>query len=275
MTKGNFILVNGSFFPSEDYRISVEESEVPHFSEQFRSIKNSFPFFRPTLDVIKLKLLLFNGSVPELTNEDGAGLKRLMERTLTKNKHFGGAKVTLTFRFSGEKVAYTIQSETTETVGYELNEKGLFAEIFDKIQKPASSLTTLSLGSAAYWDIAGRYRSNPAVDEFIILGYSDAILETAGANIYLIKGRTVLGPSSEDGAYIDVTKQLMMDIFCTLNLFYSEDREISVSDLETAEEIFLVNAILGIRWIIGVGEKRYFNNTTRKISELFKQLAIS
>jgi len=269
MSKGKFILVNGSFIPSEDYRISVEESESPHFSEQFRSIKTSFPFFGATLDVIKLKLLLFNQSFPEFTNEEGAGLKRQLERTLTKNKHFIGAKLILTFRFSGEKVSYTLQSEATETAGYELNEKGLFAEIFDKIQKPASSLTTLSLGSAAYWEIAERYRSKSFANEFIILGHSDIILETPGANIYLIKGKTVLGASSEDGAYTDITQPLMFEIFRRLNLQYSEDRRITFADLESTEEIFLVNAIQGIRWILGIGEKRYFNNTTRKINELF------
>lgn len=274
MSKGKFILVNGSFIPSDDYRISVEELQSAHFSEYFRSVKTSFPFFSETLDLIKLKLLLFNAVFPEFTDEEGAGLKRQMERTLTKNKHFLGAKVTLTFWIADKKVTYTIQSETIEPAGYQLNEKGLFAEVFDKIQKPASSLSTLSLGSVAYWEIAERYRTESPTDEFIIIGNSDTILETPGANIYLVRGKKVKGASAEDGAYVDVTQSLLLHIFVKLGLEYTEE-EITLDELKQAEEVFSANAIQGIQWIIGIGGKRYFNNTTRKIAELFNNLTIS
>jgi len=274
MSKGKFILVNGSFIPSEDYRISIEESQSAHFSEHFRSVKTSFPFFNETLELIKLKLLLFNAAFPEFTEDEGASLKRQMERTLTKNKHFLGAKITLTFWFADKKVTYTIQSETVEPASYQLNEKGLFAEVFDKIQKPASSLSTLSLGSTAYWEIAERYQAESSADQFIIIGNSDSILETPGANIYLVWGKIVKGASADDGAYLDVTQSLMLHIFSQLGLEYSEE-EITPDELKTAEEVFSVNAIQGIRWIIGIGEKRYFNNTTRRISELFNKLKIS
>jgi len=274
MSKGKFILVNGSFIPSEDYRISIEESQSAHFSEHFRSVKTSFPFFNETLELIKLKLLLFNAAFPEFTEDEGAGLKRQMERTLTKNKHFLGAKITLTFWFADKNITYTIQSDTVEPASYQLNEKGLFAEVFDKIQKPASSLSTLSLGSTAYWEIAERYQAESSADQFIIIGNSDSILETPGANIYLVWGKIVKGASADDGAYLDVTQSLMLHIFSQLGLEYSEE-EITPDELKTAEEVFSVNAIQGIRWIIGIGEKRYFNNTTRRISELFNKLKIS
>lgn len=274
MSKGKFILVNGSFIPSGDYRISIEELQSAHFFEHFRSVKTSFPFFNEMLELIKLKLLLFNAVFPEFTDEEGAGLKRQMERTLTKNKHFLGAKVTLTFWIADKKVTYTIQSETIEHAGYQLNEKGLFAEVFDKIQKPASSLSTLSLGSVAYWEIAERYRAESSADEFIIIGNSDSILEAPGTNIYLVRGKKVKSASAEDGAYVDVTQSLLLHIFNQLGLEYSEE-EITLDELKAAEEVFLVNAIHGIRWIIGIGGKRYFNNTIRKIAELFNRLTIS
>ena len=44
---------------------------------------------------------------------------------------------------------------------------------------------------------------------------------------------------------------------------------ITVKDIQECEEILIVNAIDGVRWIAGYEGKRYFNNTIRKISELF------
>jgi branched-subunit amino acid aminotransferase/4-amino-4-deoxychorismate lyase len=271
MSKGKYILVNGTFVPTEEYQISLAESEVFHFSERIRAIRSSFPFFSETLELIRLKLSLYNQSFPEFIDNDGSALKRQLERTLTKNKHFLGALLTLTFRFTGQNVYFAIQSEKIDPVAYELNEKGLYVEIFDLIRKSTSTLSNLSLGSEVYWNIAAGYLKESSVDEFLLVNSFDQIIETPGSNIYLIKGKTVRGASNEHGAYQDVTKPLMLDIFRRLNLEYTEHKGITNDDFRNTEEILVVNSINGIRWVVGFEDKRYFNNTIRKIAYLFNQ----
>jgi len=271
MSKGKYILVDGSFMQTDEYRISLAESEVLHFSEKFRAIRTSFPFFNETLELIRLKLLYYNQLFPEFTTDNGSGLKRQLERVLTKNKHFLGAIVTLTFRFNGKKVHYTIQSEKTEPVGYELNEKGLYIEIIRPIQKSTSSLSGLSMGSEIYWNIAASHLKESTADDLLIVNTSDGIIEAPESNIYLIKGKTIRGASSERGAYVDITKSLMLKLFGKLNLDYAENEEITDLHLREAEELLIVNSMKGIRWVIGFEDKRYFNNTIRKINELFNQ----
>lgn len=271
MNKGKFILVNGSFVPAKEYRISLPESEAFHFSEKFRAIRSAFPFFRETLEMIKLKLLIFNQSFPEFTDNDGSELKRQLERTLTKNKHFLGAVIILTFRFTDQKIHYTLQSEKMDNLGYDLNEKGLYVDIFDKIQKSVSSLSNLSIGSEIYWNIAQNHLRNSAIDQLLLINSEDQVVEIPESNIYLIKGKKIRGAGSEQGAYIDITRPLMFTIFRRMNLEYTEDEGITIKDILEAEEILSVNAIEGIRWIVGFGGKRYFNHTIRKISEMFNQ----
>lgn len=271
MSKGKYILVNGSFMLTEEYQISLAESESLHFSEKIRAIRTSFPFFSEILQLIKFKLNLFNQSFPEFTENNGSNLKRQLERTLTKNKHFLGAILTLTFRFTGQNVYFTIQSEKTDPVGYELNEKGLYVEIFDQIQKSTSTLSGLSLGSEVYWNIAASYLKESTCDEFILVNSYDQIIETPESNIYLIKGKTVRGVSSEHGAFQDITKPLMLNIFHKLRLEYTDHKGITNDDFRDTDEILVVNSINGIRWIVGFEDKRYFNNTIRKIADLFNQ----
>jgi branched-chain amino acid aminotransferase len=271
MNKGKYILVNGTFVPTEEYQISLIESEAFHFSEKIRAIRSSFPFFSETLELIKLKLSFYNQSFPEFTENNGSDLKRQLERTLTKNKHFLGALLTLTFRFTGKNIYFTIQSEKIDPAGYELNEKGLYVEIFDRVQKSTSTLSSLSIGSEVYWNIATGYLKESTFDEFILVNSSDQIIETPESNIYLIKGKTVRGASSEHGAYQDVTKPLILDIFRRLTLEYTEHKGITNDDFRNTEEILVVNSINGIRWIVGFEDKRYFNNTIRKIADLFYQ----
>lgn len=269
MNKGKFILVDGTFVPTEEYRISLFESESFHFSEKIRAIRSALPFFRETLELIKLKLLISNHSFPEFTDNNGAGLKRQLERTLTKNKHFMGAVLHLTFRLTNQKVHFTILSEKLDTIGFELNEKGLYVGTFDKIQKSVSSLSTLSLGSEMYWNIARNHLKNANLDQLFLVNTDDQIVEIPGSNVYLIKGRSVRGASSEQGAYIDITRPLILDIFSELGFEYTESEGITISAIQESDEILLANAIEGIQWIIGYEGKRFFNNTIRKINEVF------
>jgi branched-chain amino acid aminotransferase len=87
----------------------------------------------------------------------------------------------------------------------------------------------------------------------------------------LIRSNKIFGASVEHGAYLDVTQPLLLDIFARLNLEYSEYEGITVEDIQNAEEIFVANAVEGIRWIIGFEGKRYYNQMIRKINELFNR----
>lgn len=275
MSKGKYILVDGSFVLREDYRITLAESESFHFTERIRAIRTAFPFFPETLEVIRLKLKILNQSYPEFTERDGAGLKRQLERTLTKNKHFMGACLTLKLWFFNQEVHYSLQSEKLENTEYTLNEKGLYVDILAGIRKPASTLSNLSIGSEIYWEIADKGALDSAADALLIFNPSDQLVEAPFSNIYIIKGESVRSPGVQQGAYIDITKTLMLKVFKKLNLKFSDSNGISIQDMKEAEEIFSVNSVDGIRWIAGFENKRYFNNTIRKISELFNQLTIS
>jgi branched-chain amino acid aminotransferase len=275
MNEGNYILVNGSFVPSVEYRISPVESEGFLFSEKIRAVRSSFPFFSESLEMIKLKLLLFNQSFPELLENEGAELKRQMERTLTKNKQFLGSVLTIRFWISEQIIQYSIQSTKLENTNYELNSNGLYISVFQNIRKSISSLSNLPEGSELYWRIAGNHLKDTSFDQFLLLNTEDQIIEAIRANVYLIRSGVVKGASIHHGAFVDITKPLMLNLFNKLKLRFDEDNGITQKDLMEADEIFLVNAIDGIQWIVGFEGKRYFNHTIRKINDLFIRSLVS
>ena len=275
MSKGKYILANSTFIPSDEYRISLQESRALLFSEKIRAVRTNFPFFAETLEIIKLKLFLFNQSFPEFTDKGGSGLKRQLERTLTKNKLFLGAVFSVSFYSLNEKIQYSIESEKFEPTDFELNEKGLYIEVFDKIKKQSSSISNLSLGSEIYWSIARNHLKNTMIDQLLLVNTDDFITEVIESNIYLINGDLIRGASCEHGAFLDISQPLLLDIFNKLHLRYSEHEAITSQDVRLAEEIMIVNAVDGIRWIVGFEGKRYFNHKIRKISEVFGRSLLS
>jgi branched-chain amino acid aminotransferase len=269
MSTGKYILVNGSFIPAEEYRISLKESDAFLFSEKFRAVRTSFPFFAETLEIIKLKLLVYNQTFPEFIGNNGSGLLRQLERTLTKNKLFLGALLTVTFNSQDGKIHYRIVPEKYEPADFELNEKGLFVEVFDKLKKPSASLSNLSLGSEIYWNIARNQIRGTMTDQMLLVNTEDQVIEALESNLYLVNGDQIRGASCDQGAFLDISQPLLLSIFTKLQLHYSENVPITIHDIRLADEIMLVNAIDGVRWIVGFEGKRYFNHTIRKISDFF------
>ncbi|HCY40984.1 MAG TPA: hypothetical protein DHV48_06455 [Prolixibacteraceae bacterium] len=269
MSQGNYILVNGSFLPAADFGISLDESDGFLFSVKIRAVRSAFPFFAESLKMIKFHFMLFNQTFPELTENEGAELKRQMERTLTKNKQFLGALLTIRFWVSEQKVSYSIQSEKLESINYQLNTNGLYVAVFQEIKKTAGSLSNFATGSELYWKLAEIHLKSSSFDQFMILNNKDLIVEAIRSNVYLLKRNSVFGASMQQGAYADITKPLMLTIFEQLKLSYSENDGITVQNLLDADEILLVDAITGIQWVVGFEGKRYFNNAIRKINDLF------
>jgi branched-chain amino acid aminotransferase len=48
------------------------------------------------------------------------------------------------------------------------------------------------------------------------------------------------------------------------------EREIAADELLSAREVFVTNAIQGIRWVVSYGERRYFNTIGKKVFQLLQ-----
>jgi len=274
MSAGKYILHDGAFVPTEEFRLGLNDVQSLRLTEKFRAVRTSFPFFTESHEMLKLKLVVFNLEFPEFTERSGAGLLRQMSRTLTKNKFFMGACLTVSVWQSNAKVHYSIQPEKLEFADYTLNEKGIYVDVFDKIQKPVSALSNLTTGSELFWKVA-QAQQPEGIDEMLIMNTDDLIIEAPESNIYLISGNKVIATNGECGAYLDVTRSVMAKIFRQMKMEITYNEGILVADLENAEEIMLVNSVDGIRWVAGYSGKRYFNNIIKKVQSLFGQLAVS
>lgn len=274
MTAGKYILIDGALIQAEEFRIGSNELNGLILTEKFRVIRSQIPFFKETLALLNLKLTLFSQSFPEFTANEGNELKRQMERTLTRNKHFAGAVLTLRLYFTPSGKRYSIQSDCCPETGFELNEKGLYVDVFDKVLKPVSPVSWLDTGSELYWAIAESHKKNMNTDCILIRNTANKIIEIPGANICIVKDKMVTGTNQNSGAFVDITRPYVLRICNELELGYTETDGFQTEDIREADEFFSVNAIGGIRWIIGFEGKRFYNNTTKKISALFERFSV-
>jgi branched-chain amino acid aminotransferase len=110
------------------------------------------------------------------------------------------------------------------------------------------SLSGIKILSGARYVAAAREARAKGVDDVIVLNTHGRVCEATGSNIFWTKGDIVFVPPTFDGQ-INGTLQ---NLLCTLLLeegWEVREKPTSVEDILGADEVFLTNAIRGIRWV--------------------------
>lgn len=100
-------------------------------------------------------------------------------------------------------------------------------------------------------------QERPDCDDVIIIDKRDAILEASTANVFLVKGKTLITP--EDGVIVPgVMRDHICDIAPSLGLAV-EKRRVIVEELESCDEIFLTNSLCGVTPILMVDDQMFLS----------------
>ena len=273
MIPGKYILFDGVFYQAGELKLIYKVSSGRVFSSKIRSVRSFFPFFQEWLDILKLNAAIFNYPLQDILGSDGADIQRQMERTLTKNRHFKSAILTVEFFRSEDESCILVRSEKLEETSFEINQQGLFLELFDKARKPVSSLSNLVIGSELIWSIALSHLKNQEIGGFLLSNTNGSIVEVPGSSVFILKDNTVYYPDIKTGAYVDIICPIILKVIESLG-FHCSGKEIDVEDLLQADEFFLVDSLLGIRWVIGFREKRYFNKLVKRINEELNRIVL-
>jgi branched-chain amino acid aminotransferase len=88
----------------------------------------------------------------------------------------------------------------------------------------------------------------------------------------MIKDGIIITPALNEGCINGVMRRYLLEKLTGAGHRIVETF-VSVPDLENADEIFLTNAINGIRWVQQLGNKRYANKITAGIyNQLIKKI---
>ena len=121
--------------------------------------------------------------------------------------------------------------------------------IISSVRRNEGSPTSM-VKSISYMDniFAKKEAAEKNANEAILLNNKGHIAEGAISNIFLVsKQGTLLTPRIEDGALPGVTRRTIIDNFSKDEVI--EEKTITLNDLINAEEVFLTNALMGIKEI--------------------------
>ncbi|HSU28397.1 MAG TPA: aminotransferase class IV, partial [Chitinophagaceae bacterium] len=159
---------------------------------------------------------------------------------------------------------WLIEASPLEKTMTEWNEKGLRIDIYPLARKSCDAFANLKSTSYLPYAMAAAYAKDHQWDDCLVLNNHEAIADSSIANVFIIKNGEIRTPAISEGCIQGVMRRFVLEQLEILGYRVKTGR-IGINDLEEADEVFLTNAIRGIRWVRQFRDKKYSNGTTLKI----------
>ncbi|MEP6701062.1 MAG: aminotransferase class IV [Bacteroidota bacterium] len=149
-----------------------------------------------------------------------------------------------------------------------LNENGLVIDIYPEAAKNCDKFSNLKSANFLSYSLAALYAKENKLNDCLLLNTSGGIADSTIANVFIIKDAVISTPGPEEGCVNGVMRRYLLEKMQNAG-YMTQQRAVSVNDLNNAEEVFLTSAINGIRWVRGFRDKIYTNVTTEEIYNRF------
>lgn len=269
-----YIIYNKHYFLHEDFKLSIENRAFNYgdaLFETLRACANYIYFFENHLNRLKQGMKLLKMNIPE-DFENGI-LEKQIKKLLLKNKLFKGIRIKIfVFRATGgyytpisNEINFLITTEKLINKTYTFNKIGLRIDIFKEIYKSNNFFSNYKTANSLVFIMAGIYKTEKLLDDCILINENHNLIESISSNIFLVKDNFLFTPSLKSACVAGIMRQNIINISKDLDLKVSENLDLTEKHLQASDEIFLTNAIQGIRWVSAYKNKRYFNKTAKKI----------
>lgn len=201
---------------------------------------------------------------------------RLITDLCSRNGHDRLARVRLTvFRSDGGLYDpinnipnFIIQSWELNRQVLELNGTGLRLDIFPDVRKASDKYSYIKSNNCLPYVMAAMYAKQHRINEAVLLNPCGRVADTTIANLFIVQGRDIITPPLSEGGVCGVMRKnlLRMELPFTVS-----EKPITVADLERADEIFLTNAVTGVRWVGTFRDNSYRNATAVILHELIHE----
>ncbi len=153
---------------------------------------------------------------------------------------------------------FLIEASSLTNSTFELNELGLEVCIFQKYLLPQTTLNydlqppcvplPIKTNSALLQVLAASAKKEAGLDDCLMLNTAGQLACATSSNLFWVKNSELFTPPINAGAVAGTMRATILDMAGQLGIRCNE-QSISPDELSLADEIFLTNAIQGIRWV--------------------------
>ncbi|MET0465487.1 MAG: aminotransferase class IV [Chitinophagaceae bacterium] len=202
-----------------------------------------------------------NADIVTLCNKNNCS--RLARIRLSVSRGNGGI-----YEYDRDRPHYIIECWPGNPTSNQLNENGLVIGVFPHAKKSMDIFSTLKSANYLPYAMAARFAKQQQWNDCLVLNAEGNIADTSIANVFLVKGDKFITPDTAQGGVAGVMKQYLIEKMQASGLTV-EERAVSPEDALDADEIFLTNAMNGIRWVGSLENNLFNHNKTRSLHKQF------
>lgn len=199
-------------------------------------------------------------------------LEEQVHRTINKNRLSGPIRVRLTmyrgdgglYEFTSASAGYIIQVWPLSSSHLVLNENGLVLGLFENAKKSVDAYSNIKSNNYLPYVMGALYTHENRLNDSVILNTFNRVCDTTVANIFWIRDGKIYTPPLSEGCVAGVMRANLFQRLPAKG-FELFEKEAGVEELLEADEMFLTNAINGVRWVKEFKGKQYSNNTAARI----------
>lgn len=158
---------------------------------------------------------------------------------------------------------------------YEITDKSLILGVFEEVPKPKAEYLNIKTMNALPYILAGIYAMENHYHDALLLDDKGFIVEATSSNLFAVEGKNLFTPSLETGCVRGIMRKQLIKIANELNYKVNEKAYLTKADLLKMDELFLTNAVSGIRSVTAYQNRRYFKKNAQKIMVELNRVAFT
>lgn len=273
----HFFHFNGELLPAGTAIITAESRGLRYGDGLFETIKvvnGSMPLFALHMERLQQGLSVLQMKLPALYTSDY--MAESIIDLCSRNNNLQAARVRITV-FRGNGTLYTtdsqyasvlIQADPLTDTYLALNETGFNIDVYTEVQKSCDILCNLKSNNYLPYVMAALHAQKQQMNDCLVLNTHGRICDATIANIFWIQHDSIFTPPLSEGCVAGVMRKYLLTELPKAG-YTVQEKLCATEEMWAAEEVFLTNALYGIRWVHQFGTKLYSNQLITRLYDQF------
>lgn len=163
--------------------------------------------------------------------------------------------------------AYAIEAVELPEEKVLWNDEGWTIDLYPYARKAVDAFANLKSANYLPYVMADLFAREKDLDEALVLNCHNQLCDASKANVFLVKEDEIFTPALHQGCVNGVMRRYIVEELKKKGYVVKQE-ELLQEDLEQANEVFLTNALQGMKWVRRFRNKEYSCEQTKRIHDL-------
>ena len=272
----NLINFNGQLFPADRPIFTANSRSLKYGDGLFETIRmfdGRLPFWERHYNRLEKGFEVLKFQIPDYYHADF--FKSEIQKLVGKR---GNARIRLSVNRKAnglylpldQSTDFLIEANPLNSNEFTWETRGLKVDLYEDHSLPTHKISSLKTANGLAYILAAIYKKEQGLDDCLILNDAGAIAEASSSNLFCYYNKALHTTDEQQGAVAGTMQAICIELAQQEGIEVKQGA-LSPEFILEAEEVFLTNAIHGIRWIQGFREKEYTCHFSQKIFKALLQ----